>query len=366
MSSFGVDLARHDASLINQKGEGVTVVSSKVLSVAVAGVLLAVGHSASAALLPVGIFNGNVAVSIDGIGSNSNPVGSVQAMVPAGSTILAAYLYSAGTPYPWYSDSPRTLADYNTAGISLAGTPVNNFTALVGAISTRADIGQWFTARADVTSLVQSLVAAGAGPDYAWSVEEGTKNTRIDGEVLAIVYSNPSLPVGSVALLDGGQNTGGETTNVALGAPLGDPTAAGFAAMMSIASTFSCCGQASTISVNGTELTRFAGNFDDGLVASDGSLITVGGIGDDPSNNVASYDDDDELYDLRSFLALGDTSFSIFTQNETNDDNIFFMGLYLTGNIRDINPTPTPEPGSLALLGLGLAGLGLTRRRQKG
>ena len=73
---------------------------------------------------------------------------------------------------------------------------------------------------------------------------------------------------------------------------------------------------------------------------------------------MASYDDDDELYDLRPFLTLRDTSFTIFTSNATNDDNIVFVGLYLTGHIRDVNPTH--EPGSLALL--GLAGLGLARR----
>jgi hypothetical protein len=338
--------------------------TNRLLMVAVAGTLVAVSSSSYAALAPLEIFTGNVGVSIDGIGSNNSPVGEVQASVPAGSTILGAYLYSVGTPYPWYADSPRTLADYNSAGITLAGNAITNFSALVGATSTRPELGQWFTGRANVTSLVQSLVASGAGPDYSWVVEEGSKNGRIDGEALVIVYSNPSLPKGSVALLDGGQNTGGETTVVSLGSPLGDPTAAGFVAQMSIASSFSCCGQQSSILVNGTLLTEFAGNNDDGLAVADGSLLTVGGLGDDPSNNVGSYVEDDELYDLRSFLEFGDTSFTIFTSNATNDDNIFFMGLQLTGEIKDINPTPTPEPGSLALLSLGLAGLGLRRRRK--
>jgi len=313
---------------------------------------------ASAALIPVGIFNGPVGVSIDGIGSNSTPVGNVQADIPVGSTILKAYLYSAGTPYPWYDDSPRTLADYNSAGITLAGNAITNFSALVGAVSTRADIGQWYTARADVTDLVTALVGGGSGL-FNWSVDEGTKNNRIDGEVLVVVYSNPGLPVGSVLLLDGGQNTGGETTNVALGAPLGDPSAAGFVATMSIADTFSCCGQASTIRVNGVLLTENAGNFDDGLVGADGSLITVGGIGDSIMNDNA-YDTDDELYDLRPFLAQGDTAFSVFTSNDTNDDNIFLMAIALTGEIRSVNETP--EPGSLLLFGIAALGLGFARR----
>lgn len=316
---------------------------------------------ASASLTPVEIFNGRVGVSIDGLGSNNSPVGNIQADIPAGSTILRAYLYSAGTPYPWYPDSPRTLADYNGAGITLGGNAITNFSALVGATSTRVDIGQWYTARADVTSVVTSLVGAGSGL-FDWSVSEGTRNTRIDGEVLVIVYSNPALPEGSVALLDGGQNTGGETTVVSLGAPLTDPNAAGFVATMSIADTFSCCSQQSTIRVNGSLLSQFAGNHDDGQ-ASDGALITVGGIGDSIANLNNNYAADDELYDLRPFLATGDTGFTLFTQNATNDDNIFFMALQLTGDIRGINQTP--EPGSLLLLAVAALGLALASRRRR-
>ncbi|HUG25630.1 PEP-CTERM sorting domain-containing protein [Piscinibacter sp.] len=326
--------------------------------------LCAFSGAASADLTAAGTWTGNVGLSVDGIGSNLTPVGDVQAFVPVGATILQAYLYSAGTPSPWYPDSPTTLADYNGAGITLAGNIVSNFDTLVGAVSTRADIGAWYTARADVTTLVQSLTAGAVTDSFSWGVTEGSLNSRIDGQVLAIVYEHASLGLGSVALLDGGQNTGGETTFVQLGSPLTDPTDPSFAAQLGLGISFSCCGQSSTIQVNGSMLTDTAGNFNDGLQASDGSLITVGGIGDDPSNNVG-YDMDDELYDLSPFLAEGDMSFSIFTQNPTNDDNIFFASLYLTGEITDIRPG-IPEPQTYALMLAGLALIGAVARRRRG
>jgi hypothetical protein len=330
-----------------------------------AACLLACGAT-SAALNPAGIYTGNVGVSVDGVGSTASNVGSVQASIPVGATILQAYLYSAGTPYPWYDNSPRTLADYNTAGITLAGTPVTNFSTLVGAVSTpRPDIGRWFTARADVTTLVQSLTAGAATSSFSWAVSEGLRSDRIDGEVLTIVYSHPDLPTASVVLLDGGQNTGGETTVVGLGAPLPDTTAAGFAARLGLGISFSCCNQQSTVRINGSLLTETAGGFNDSGQLADGALITVGGIGDNPANNLG-YGADDELYDLKPFLGTGATSFSIGTVNATADDNIFFAHLYITAQVTDITPV-VPEPSTYALMLAGLASVGaLARRRRRG
>lgn len=318
-------------------------------------------------------FTGPVGLSVDGVGSNLSPsVGQVQAMIPVGATILKAYLYSAGVPSPYYTDAPTTLADYNGAGITLAGNAITSFDTLVGAISDRADIGQWFTARADVTSLITSLTAGAAVNSFSWAVSEGRLNERIDGEVLAIAYSLPGLANATVAFLDGGQRTGGETTSIGFVNPLGDPTVAGYAAALGIASTFSCCDQRSTLRVNGSVLTTFAGGNDDGNEVADGALITVGGIGDNPANNVANYDEDDELYDLKPFLAAGQTSLSIQTSNATNDDNIFFAHLYITEAIRNINNTPVtppasgvvPEPTAPALVLTALAALAFTRSRK--
>lgn len=173
--------------------------------------------------------------------------------------------------------------------------------------------------------------------------------------------------------------------------------------IMSLASTFSFNGSSNTnatgqvTNVNVTtsstaarRLTSCAGGNDDGNFANvNGTLLTVGGIGDSASNpdpNCAGGAGDDELYNLglgnsanaTPFLKAGDTSSSFRTNNPSFDDNVY--GLFFTSSFQiskvdggDIcggpngpvcPPTQVPAPGGLALLGLGLLGLAPALRRR--
>jgi len=312
------------------------------------------------------LHTGRVGLSIDAVGSNMSPVGSLLADIPVGATIRSATLYAPGTPFPWYLNSPTTLDAYNGAGITLGGLPVTNFSALVGANSGRVDIGRWYTARADVTALVETLVAGDPpAASHSWTYSEGGPlNSRIDGGMLVVVYEDASLPEGSVVLYDGGQETAGETTVVELAGPL-DMSTPGFLAQLSVGISFSTGEdrQQTLIDVNGSRLTSAAGGFNDGI-STDGALITAGGIGDSTANPLDPMDPnaaDDELYDLSPFLQNGDLDFSITTQNLSNDDNVFFLGVHVTTAV-------VPEPGSCVLAAAGcvtLLGIGIRKRCRK-
>jgi hypothetical protein len=70
---------------------------------------------------------------------------------------------------------------------------------------------------------------------------------------------------------------------------------------------------------------------------------------------------DDELYDLSPFLENGDLDFSITTQNLSNDDNVFFLGVHVTA-------VAVPEPATSLLAaagGLGWLAVGIRKRRRK-
>lgn len=340
------------------------------IATAVTGLLLALAaippKPADAALLTSYQITGNVDWSIDGVGSNKTPVGSLSANVPTGSTIEKAFLYSSR-----YDSGSLSNPSVTFDGISYSGstwTPLGN----------EGNFLQAF--RTDVTSQVATKVGSGSGT-FSFTVDEtGGTNVTTDGEVLAIVYSNPTKPLSTIAFLDGAQSFSGGTFKINYATPL-DTTVPGFQELLSLGIGFSAqvnnTSQYSTVDVNGRRLTSAAGGEDDGTADENGGLITVGGLGDSPANPSDPFARpttdprlDDELYNLAlgnsanstPFVRNGDTSTTVFTQNPSRDDLLFFAGVNVTA---EANVTPVPEPSSpLAPLAFGALSASYMLKRQ--
>jgi hypothetical protein len=309
--------------------------------VAIAAVGASQVPNASAALLTSYQFNGNGNWSLDAVGSDNTPVGNIDAFVPLGSKIEKAFLYS--TNKAGNSDVPAVNFDGTTySGVSwtnLGTNPAASLTAF----------------RTDVTTQVATKIGGGSASNFIFSILSENPNISIDGEALAIVYSNPNEMERTIAFLDGFSNSRGDTTSVNLAAPLtsakiADPN---FEALLSLGIGFSSqlnvIQQFSIVDVNGSRLTSAAGGQDDGIPSSFSNLITLGGIGDsidNPANPLAiptNPRSDDELYSLKPFLAAGNTQIKIDTINPSNDDNIFFAGVNITA-VAGVNAPPPPSP----------------------
>ena len=311
----------------------------------------------------------NAALSIDGFGSTSNS-GFIQANIPTGSTIQKAYLYAA--------------SDWNSTpvyGVNFNGNPLSLSSAtILGPNQNPATTARW-----DVTSIIASSFTGGL---QDFSIVEDGQN---DGAVLVVAYSNPSTQGFTSVILDGELSTGGDTSQFNFASPY---TGGDF--LVSLAASYSLqpSGQATVIDVttnstNNRRLTRSAGGQDDGDGAS-GGLITVGGIGDSPTNP-GPFDSpfsgpriDDEYYNLAlgnsssssscsaasttPFISPGDTFLRLTTRNPSNDDNIF--GLFITSGFQisdpNITSTSIPEPSiTLGIFGIGTIGALLSRRDKK-
>jgi hypothetical protein len=347
---------------------------SKVLSSLMIAFSLAAVSSAS--LLESYQFNGKGNWSIDGVGSNNTPVGVLQALVPEGSRIEKAFLYSS---LVWSAPSTPT--------VSFDGNVITggDFVALGSAGGLQAY-------RADVTSIVTAKVGSGSADMFDFTVNSEDPNYSIDGEVLAIVFSNPNESERTIAFLDGFSNQDGDVATFDFSEPMPDPSTPGFEALMSLGIGYSYQqypnGQYSKVYVNDRQLSSSSGGEDDGT-SENGGLLTVGGLGDDPSNpadpnatNPANPYYDDELYNLalgngvnpEPFLAEGTQRFTIRTLNPSHDDNIFFWGVNVTAkgsvyddddDIPDDPPSNNvPEPASLSLFGIGLISLALIRKKR--
>jgi hypothetical protein len=295
------------------------------LMVAIAFAIFQVLPAAASLTIPYQI-QGHVGYSTDGLGQNGVG-GTLQAEVPAGSTVEKAYLY--GTYYQ------NGTPDVTARTIDFDGTTVVT-TQISGPVSAFS----LSTTRADVTAQVAAKVG-GSGGITNFAVN--TDPVSLDGVALVVVYANVALPEGTIAILDGSASTTGDTATFVLAAPL-DKTVPGFQATMALGSGFSyqgvgghACGgfQFSIVDVNGQRLTSCAGNYDDGL-GNNGALITVGGVGDSTDNpadpNSSSSGTDDELYNLEPLLSQGATSIEIDSSNPSDDDNLFLSVISISAS----------------------------------
>ena len=307
----------------------------------------------------------DAALAIDGWGSSSVASGFLQTGNLGGSSVLAAWLYSADVWGGGVAGNVHLEESFlpTNDGILLSktsGNPVN-------------------VRLYDVTSIVKSKIESGQ-TDFSIS-EEGDS----DGEVLVVAYKNSSTVGGTAIILDGGLAQGGDSTRLNFASPY-----IGGDAFLSLAISFSYGDSQNTrVTVktssneDGRLLTSAAGGNDDAdFLGGNGALITVGGVGDSPLNPLdpaltgGRYDD--ELYNLAlgndvsadPFLRNGDTWLELLTNNPSFDDNVFATFFTSTFRIDDVNDDDinpdnpvVPEPSSALLLASGALGLAYLRRR---
>ena len=186
------------------------------------------------------------------------------------------------------------------------------------------------------TALVNTLNTLTAGTNTTIAVNEGINSAKIEGVGILILWNVPTKPLGRFVIQMGTLITGPLPASQSFVVNAIDKTLPGFSATMGVGISFS------TGDFNGnTQLSRLrigsatptaivtanAGGYDDGQL-SNGALITLGGFGDSPASN-----DADELYDVASFLANGQTqiSYSLLDIDNVYDDYINVVYFTSTG-----------------------------------
>lgn len=304
---------------------------------------------------------GKLSLSTDGVGTVAT-TGTIRVNKPAGATVKKAILMSATTGFTNYKlQSGDVLID-----------GVNVFPWDVETVSSISSWNYW----KDVTSLVKTKIDGAPAGVVSFTITE-SNTYSIDGEALAVVFEDLSLPAdNTIVLLFGAQNVLGDNFAVTLSKPVDmtDPNfGLDFLWGVSYGAQTRNCGAAqySLVDVNSIRLTSSAGGEDDGTCAN-GALMTVGGIGDSNANPLDPFLTwngdprlDDEDYSLLPLINNGDTSISVHTSNPSMDDNIFFAAFDIKGNTGQVNPG-IPEFPTIAMPVIAVMGMLFLFQRRKG
>lgn len=293
--------------------------------------------------------SGNISTSIDGVGTN-NSSASIQVEKPSpGATVRRAFLITAAAPNVDLSASDIVLTKGNKSQ-TITASDYDNI--VLGANGEE-------NGRVEITSLVSSIVNPASAGMVDVTVEESSPSS-IEGMVLAVIFDDPSVSESrSVSLVFGAQQQAGDSFSISLGEPF-DDSSVDIEMSLGISFGFQPTSQVSLVDVNGSRMTSSAGGQDDCDIynpgtgnCGNGALLTVGGIGDDPSNPADPNDDDpadarvdDELYTLDSFINDGDTNISVRTENPSFDDNIFFAAFIVNGGTAVVGQGITLAPPS--------------------
>lgn len=290
---------------------------------------------AQAGLEPFAVLSGKLSISVDAAGSTANPMTIAVNKPGASATVSQAWLMTASTPF-------SEQADVDDGAITLDGQPIS----WDDGFNIGVPFGTFRNRIADVTDVVKTKLDLSAPGLVTFDITEASNEAitaapdtdTVDGEVLVVVFEDPEASEETtLILLFGGQKVNRDRFSIQTDTPF-DPTRDEAVATMGIAIGFGDQGieQATLIDVNGRRLTSAAGGQDDGENAN-GSLITVGGIGDDTANPVDPNQSpngprsDDELYDLLDFVVAGENTIIVDTVNPTFDDNLFFAYFELSG-----------------------------------
>lgn len=316
----------------------------------------------TAALSPKVTVSGKIRLSLDGAGTNADCSDSFQASNPSNrcyiraqkqsvnSTVKRVFVTAASTGSTGYAIQN---GDVKLDGVSIiweGGATPTQTTTSIGSYNVWAEL-----TAANYPAIFSKLNAAPPGLVSFLVTEDPSPD--IDGEILVVIWDDPTAPQTTVSLMYGAQSTLGDSFAVTLAQPVDKTNPATVLDMsLGISYGYQVSGQYSILElgINGTRISTSAGGQDDGGPFN-GGLITVGGIGDTNDNPANPYYTDsqggserydDELYNLLPFVSQGATSFVVSSSNPSNDDNIFFAAIVLGNNTAAVGEGLTLAPAS--------------------